>query len=348
MASIWKRGDYWRVAIRRRGFPPQARTFDTKVEAEAWAREAEAEMDRGAFVDRREAERNTLGDLLLRYSEEVSPDKKGGEQEILRIRKLRSDPIAQFKISALTGKVLASYRDRRLKGDGKRQPVTGSTVNRELTLLSHVLNVAAKEWGVHLPVNPVSAIRRPRESRGRTRRLSPTEEARLLSELAASPRSEHGYYDKGGSRNASILPMTILALETAMRRGELLSIRWSDVFLEDRFLRLHDSKNGEPRDVPLSTRAVNTLTPLAKLASSGSERVFPTTADAVKKAFTRACERAGIENLRFHDLRHEGTSRIAERLDNVLELSAITGHKTLQMLKRYYHPRAKDLALKLG
>jgi hypothetical protein len=111
-------------------------------------------MDRGAFVDRREAERNTLGDLLLRYSEEVSPHKKGGEQEILRIRKLRSDPIAQFKVSALTGKVMATYRDRRLKGDGQRRPVTGSTVNRELTLISHVLNVATKEWDVHLWYHP--------------------------------------------------------------------------------------------------------------------------------------------------------------------------------------------------
>ncbi|NUA26303.1 site-specific integrase [Cupriavidus basilensis] len=348
MASIWKRGDYWRVAIRRRGYPHQARTFDTKSDAETWARQMESEMDRGSFVDRREAERNTLGDLLLRYSREVSPHKKGGEQEILRIRKLSTDNIAQFKIAALTGKVLAEYRDRRLAGDGRRKPVCGSTVNRELTLISHVLNVASKEWDVHVAVNPVATIRRPRESRGRARRLSPAEEARLLAELSASPRNDLGHYEKGGSRNGSILPLTILAIETAMRRGELLSIRWSDVFLDDRFVRLHDSKNGEPRDVPLSTRAVTTLAALAKEDRPSSERVFPTSADAVKKAFTRACERADIENLRFHDLRHEGTSRIADRLDNVLELSAVTGHKTLQMLRRYYHPRAKDLALKLG
>lgn len=348
MASIWKRGDYWRVAIRKRGYPAQARTFDTKADAESWARQVETEMDRGSFVDRREAERNTLGDLLLRYSKEISPHKKGGEQEILRIRKLRSDPIAHYKVAALTGKVLAAYRDRRLNGDGERRPVSGSTVNRELTLVSHVLNVANKEWDIHLAINPVSTIRRPRESRGRSRRLGAAEEARLFAELSASPRNELGHYDKGGSRNPSILPLTILALETAMRRGELLSLRWSDVFLEDRFVRLHDSKNGEPRDVPLSTKAVSTLAPLAELATSASDRVFPTSADAVKKAFTRACERAGIENFRFHDLRHEGTSRIAERLDNVLELSAVTGHKTLQMLRRYYHPRAKDLALKLG
>jgi len=130
-----------------------------------------------------------------------------------------------------------------------------------------------------------------------------------------------------------------------MRRSEVLALRWPDVFLEERFVRLHDSKNGEPRDVPLSTRAAATLAALPHISGGP---VFPITGEALKKAFTRACERAGIANLHFHDLRHEATSRIAERLDNVLELSAVTGHKTVQMLKRYYHPRATDLARKLG
>ncbi|WP_244112029.1 hypothetical protein [Burkholderia diffusa] len=101
MASIWKRGHYWRAAVRRQGYPEQTRTFDTKGDAEAWARRLESEMDRGLFVDRTEAERNTLGDLLKRYAEEVSPQKKGGAVEILRIRKLRKDALAQYKITAL-------------------------------------------------------------------------------------------------------------------------------------------------------------------------------------------------------------------------------------------------------
>jgi integrase len=130
-----------------------------------------------------------------------------------------------------------------------------------------------------------------------------------------------------------------------MRRSEILSLRWADVFFDDRYVRLHDTKNGEARDVPLSSRAVATLAALPRHING---RVFPITPDALKKAFVRACERAGLENLHFHDLRHEATSRIAERLDNILELSAVTGHKTVQMLKRYYHPRATDLALKLG
>jgi integrase len=117
------------------------------------------------------------------------------------------------------------------------------------------------------------------------------------------------------------------------------------VYLNDRFVRLHDTKNGESRDVPLSTRAYELLNGLPRHISG---RVFATTPDAVKKAFMRAVERAQLGDLHFHDLRHEATSRLAEKLDNVLELSSVTGHKTLSMLKRYYHPRARDLARKLG
>jgi len=339
MASIWKRGNYWRAAVRRQGYPEQTRTFDAKGDAEAWARRLESEMDRGIFVDRTEAERNTLDDLLKRYAEEVSPHKKGGEGEILRIRKLRKDTLAQYKITALSSKVLADYRDRRLT------EVSGSTVNRELTLISHVLNVARREWSVHFETNPVSIIRRPRENRARVRRLSPDEERRLLAELQASPRDMQGRFESGGCRNGWVRPAVAIAIETAMRRSEILSLRWADVFLDDRYVRLHDTKNGEARDVPLSSRAVATLSALPRHISG---RVFPISPEALKRAFTRACDRAGIENLHFHDLRHEATSRISERLDNILELSAVTGHKTVQMLKRYYHPRAMDLAKKLG
>lgn len=347
MAGIWKRGNYWRAEIRRVGYPSRWSTFDTKAEAEAWARRIESEMDRGVFVDRTEAERNTFEDLLRRYAEEVSPLKKGGPDEILRIQKVCRDPIAQYKVAALSGKVFADYRDRRLKGDAKHRPVTGSTVNRELTLLSHVLNVARKEWGVHLDVNPVSIIRRPRENRARTRRLLAGEEQRILAALEtleSVQRDDHGRF-ADGCRNALVRPIVMLAIETAMRRGEILSLCWTDVFLNERFIRLHDTKNGETRDVPLSTRAVEILKNLPRHESG---RVFPTTGEALKRVFMRACKRAGIEDLHFHDLRHEATSRISERLDNILELSSVTGHKTVQMLKRYYHPRATDLAKKLG
>jgi integrase len=298
----------------------------------------EAEMVRGVFVDRSEAERNTLGNLFARYLRDVSPTKKGASSESYRLRSLLRDPIAEYKVAALNGKVLAEWRDRRLK------EVSGATTNRDLGLISHVINVARKEWGVNVE-NPVAMIRRPPESKGRNRRLSSDEELRLLKELEPSTRAESGVYEPGGVRNLLVRSIVELAIETAMRRSELLSLRWQDVHLIDRYVRLRDTKNGEARDVPLTRRAVQVLEALPREQEGA---VFTTTADAVKKAFERAVKRAGLGDLHFHDLRHEGTSRLAEKLDNVLELSAVTGHKTLSMLKRYYHPRAKDLARKLG
>ena len=130
-----------------------------------------------------------------------------------------------------------------------------------------------------------------------------------------------------------------------MRQGELLALRWERVDLEARTAYLEDTKNGEARTVPLSSRAVAVLEALPRSANG---RVFPITAQAVKLSWGRACKRAGIKGLHFHDLRHEATSRLAEKLPNLIELAAVTGHKDLRMLKRYYHPRAADLARKLG
>lgn len=231
---------------------------------------------------------------------------------------------------------MATWRDQRLKS------VSGSTTNRDLNLLSHVINVARKEWGIYIE-NPITMIRRPSENRSRCRRLSNDEESRLLSALESSERDEQGRFT--GPQNIWLKPIVILAIETAMRRGEILSLRWEHVYLQERYVRLLDTKNGERRDVPLSSKAVIVLQNLPRQISG---EVFPTSAEALKKAFTRAVGRAEIKDFRFHDLRHEATSRLAEKLDNVLELSAVTGHKSLNMLHRYYHPKASSLALKLG
>ena len=233
---------------------------------------------------------------------------------------------------------MAAFRDRRLKH------VTGSTVIRDLTLISHAINIARKEWGIVMD-NPCCPIRRPEENRPRKRRLSPKEEQRLLAELELSQRTPEGPWLPGGCRNEWMKPLVIVAIETAMRRGELLQLEWADVFLEERFVRLLDSKNGHGRDVPLSSRAIALLEGLPR---DSSGRVFPVTGEALKQSFTRAVERAGLGDLHFHDLRHEATSRIAPKLGNVLELSAVTGHMSLQMLKRCFHPMASELARKLG
>ncbi|MCC6143820.1 MAG: site-specific integrase [Candidatus Hydrogenedentes bacterium] len=353
MATITRRKTGYQAQVRRKGYPTVSRSFDTRKDAEKWARQVEGELDRGIFIDRSEADKNTLGDILKRYLAEINPSKKGAVCDAIRINRLLRDKICTLKLSALSGKALSQWRDERLKA------VTGATVNRELTIISAAINIARKEWGVHVE-NPVSLIRRPEGNRPRTRRLSQEEEAHLLHACTATER-DRGRYT--GPSNVWIKPLVLVALETAMRRGELLSLLWSNIDLTNRVARLEDTKNGERRDVPLSTRAVAILRDLPRTLDG---KVFPITDDSLKKGFVRAVQRAResyelecmergtnpaigfLTDLHFHDLRHEATSRLAERLSNILELSAVTGHKDLRMLKRYYHPRAEDLAKKLG
>lgn len=340
MATIHqRRSGYWQAVIRRAGYPQQSKTFPRKADAEAWARQVEGEIDRGVLIDRAEAERHTLWSVLGRYKKEVSPLKRSGPLEALRITAIQEERFARTKMAALSAQQLADYRDERLKA------VSGSTVNRELNIISAAINHARREWGIRCE-NPVALLRRPAENKARNRRLEPGEEKKLLAELEAEAggRDAQGRLTTG-TRNPWVKPLVQLALETAMRRGELLALEWKHVDIKRRRVHLLHTKNGQARDVPLSKAACALLEGLPR--SIGGQ-VFPTTADALKKAFSRACERAGIENFHFHDLRHEATSRLALKLPNVIELAAVTGHKDLRMLSRYYHPRVEDLAKKLG
>ena len=370
MGTITKRGELqWQAKVRRKGYPAQSRTFSYKEDAEKWVRELERAADTGGVVDRREAEKNTLGAILRRYQTEVTPSKKSADIESVKIDVIMKDAtLPKLKMSAVTSSAVASWRDRRLKQVG------GATVNREIDVLSAVFNHARREWGVHVE-NPIPLIKRPEKARARDRRFSAEEETYLLAALTGGERLADGTFSKG-ARNPWLLPLVKLAIETAMRRGELLSLTWENVDLKRQTAHLPDTKNGDPRTVPLSTRAVAILQALPLPEVDEEDRdieepqrsgpVFPTTALALRKGFARAIERAQaqyradckqakrrpaagfLEDVHFHDTRHEAASRLAEKLTNVLELSAVTGHKDLRMLKRYYHPRAEDLAKKLG
>lgn len=362
MARIEKRGELqWRVQIRRKGFPPQSRTFSYKEDAEKWGREVERELETIGFVDRRMAEGTTFAEVLTRYSEDVTPAKKSAPTEQSLIRGFLRDPeLVQVKMSALDSATVAAWRDRRLK------VVKPGTVNRELNVISAIINHARREWRIHM-MNPVELVKRPASPQGRDRRLSVEEERYLTAELSPAPRKANGTFG-AGTRNSYIGRVMLLAVQTAMRRGEILRLRWEhlDLMPGAAFAHLPMTKNGEARDVPLSSKAVEILRtfiePGADMPTEG--QVFRTTDDALKKAFSRAVRRARqrylddsqavgkqpktgfLENLRFHDTRHEGTSRLAKKL-NVLELSATTGHKDMRSLKRYYHPEAAELAGKL-
>ncbi len=289
-------------------------------------------MDRGIFVSRTEAESTTLRELLERYREEVTPLKKGAAPESARISALLRHTLSARIVASIRGVDIARYRDERLK------KVTPATVKRDLVVLSHLFEVARKEWGMHVQ-NPVRDIKLPPDARARDRRLQidkggeDSEERRLLNACLEA-------------RNPYLLPIVRLALETAMRQGELVGLRWEHVDLTRRIAHLPDTKNGEARTVPLSSTAVEVLRALPR---SIHGEVFPgLTTEAVKRAFARARRRAGLEDLHFHDLRHEATTRLFERGLNIMEVATITGHKDLRMLRRYTHLKAEELATKLG
>jgi len=337
MASIRQRNGKWQARVRRKGRSPIEKTFTTRADAVKWARSVESEIDRGAFVDRSEAERWTFGEVLKRYQTEVTASKRGASIEGVRIKALCQSRLAGLRMASLTPKEVASWRDSRLK------EVSGSTVNRELNVISAAIGVAIKEWGIALPSNPVALIRRPISNRPRQRRLTTAEEIALLLELKTTSRDETGRLS-ATARNPWVKPLVEFALETAMRRGELLALRWKDVDPQKRIAALHETKNGDSRKVPLSPKAIEVLTSLPR---SIDGRVFPISQDALKKCFTRACARAGLSNFHLHDCRHEAVSRLFEQGFNVMEVATISGHKTLGMLKRYTHLRAEDLAKRL-
>lgn len=334
MASIRKRGDLqWEVRIRRKGHRTQCKTFTRPTDARAWARKIESEMERDQWHDTAPLERVTLGEILQRYKSEVLPGKKSESQSGYAIDLICRDHVAKINLAELAGKHLADYRDRRLAAG-----IAPSTVNRALNIISAAINTARKEWGLQID-NPVAAIRRPAQGQGRNRRLTDEEKTKLLEALE-------------DSKNQWLKPAISLSLETAMRQSELTGLRWENVDLECHTAHLPETKNGTARTVPLSPAAVKILRQLAKKIQGSDTKakltgcVLPCTSEAVKRGFIRACRRAEITDLHFHDLRHEATSRLSEKF-NVLELSAVTGHKDLRMLKRYYHPRAEDLAKKM-
>ncbi len=327
MASIRKRGDSWQARVIRKGFPPESKSFPSKADADRWCRTVESAMDAGQFVSPRTSEATTLGEVLRRYRETVTPKKRGAIEEAFRLRALERRKMARLAVSNVTPLVIAEFRDERLR------ECCASTVIRDLAVLSSIFNHARREWGVGLS-NPVEMIRKPVAPPGRDRVLTPVEEVRLIQQA-----------EPVGRRNPLLQPLLIVALETAMRRGELLGMTWADVHLDRAIVRLPLTKNGTSRWVPLSSRAVAAL---RSLDASAGERPFPIAHAALSKMFDRLCTRTGLPDFRFHDLRHTAATRLADKLPNVIELAAVTGHSSIQMLKRYYHPTAEALAAKLG
>jgi len=353
MATLRKRGPYqWEAQVRRRGWPAQSKTFESKAEAEAWAQMIESEMARGVWLDRSEAENTTLRELLDRYEKEVSPRKRSHEREVSFLNTWRQTELAARMVSRIRGSDVAGLRDDWLK------ELAPASVLRRLQVLSHVFNTARREWGMESLANPVELISKPAPANERQRRVSPDElEAIILA------------------TGSKFLPaMLRIAVQSAVRRGELVGLCWEHVHLDGDAPHLHlpMTKNGDSRNVPLLPEVVEAIQWWRRvvITESGAEaaqqgRVFPIRADAVTRAFGRARDRARegyeqacreadksmdanfLRDLTFHDARHEATAQFATLVDGT-DLAKITGHKDPRMLMRYYHPTPEELSAKIN
>lgn len=318
MASIYRHGKGWRAQVRR-GTERDSETFRTKQEASAWALQREAELTGTRLAD------HTLGDALRRYARDVSPSKRGARWETLRLDAMGRDAVAGKRLADLRTPDLASWRDRRLA------EVAPSTVAREMNLLRSVLRLAWKEWH-WLRANPLEDVKPPRSPTSRKRRVTQDEIDRLMI-AAGVTDTEH---ETAMQRTCLAF---LFALETAMRAGEIVGLRWQDV--EAKFVRLPITKNGDAREVPLSPRAREILAALPR-----ERQVFdlePGTRDVM---FRRMRDTAKIPNLHFHDSRAEAVWRLSKKFD-VLELARIIGHRDPRSLMIYYATSADDLADRL-
>jgi len=301
------------------------------------------------YIHRASAERMTVEAALKRYLTEVTPTKHAstqvGEQKQAQVLVRH---LGKYSLAALNAETVAQFRDTRLARDvdetGKVIPRSNNTVRLELALLSHLFTVAIKEWGIGLPFNPVSNIRRPAPGSGRNRRLNQEEQNRLLLAIDKHSNPMFGWIVR-------------IAIETGMRLSEIITLRIRQVDIDRRVVRLDHTKNSSPRTVPLTSEATRLFAEaLANpLQPAETQLVFfgEPGRDGIRRpylfdtAWTDAKISAGLEDFRFHDLRHEAVSRFVEAGLSDQEVSAISGHKSMQMLKRYTHLRAEDLVQKL-
>jgi integrase len=326
MGTIRKRGDYqFQAQVRRAGYPPQSKTFDTRKDAERWVRAIEREMDTGTFIPRSEAERTTIASLAERYLEVRASKMKGKRQEEQRVSVI-SDKFGKYHLSAITPAMITDW----MKVLGKtRSP---QTVQHYAATLGRLYKAAAMDFGIPLPLgNPLTGVRMPEVRNERDRILDADETKRLFESL-----------DK--SRGQHLKPIVEIALETAMRRGEILGLTWNYIDLNEQLAFLPDTKNGDSRTVPLSKRAVVVLKGLTRNISG---KVFVTSATAVTEGFQRAVLRAEINDFRFHDLRHCAISALAKKL-SILELAKMAGHRSSRSVMRYYEQDNADLVRKVG
>jgi integrase len=335
LASIAKVTNGWRVQVAIQGVR-DSRTFATKGEANAWAaqRETEIRTEKATGVQRG----RTVDDAFRRYEKEVSVHKRGHEKEAIRlaaIGRMQIDgvPLQDWRLADVTPEVLGRWRDHRLTVD----KVLGSSVNRDLNLLSHVFSSAVKEWK-WLAKSPTTDVRRPADPPPRDRLYTDDEVERICAALGIDVEQSEPVETTTQRVGIAFL----FAIETAMRAGEICGLMPAHV--AGRVAMLLETKNGTKRAVPLSTRAAALLKLLPEPDEGGA--VFGLTPASLDALFRKARTRAAVDGATFHDARHLAITRLAKKL-NVLDLARMVGHRDLRQLQVYYNESAEDMAARL-
>lgn len=327
-----KNGDVtYHVEVRLKGRKPERESFRTKTEAKQWIQDTEAAIRDGRYKGRVVSKQHSVEDLIDRFIANCVPKHPRYFKQKVQLLTRWKEELRKIRLSDLSSSHIATVKDRLLtEATSKKSIRSPSTVNRYLSSFSKVLNVAVNEWE-WLKENPMKRITKPKEGRGRDRFLSIDEKRRLLESCQAST-------------NPYLYSIVVLALELAMRYGEITKLRWKDIDFEGGLITLRETKNGEDRILPLTNKSVEILKQMIQTESNENELLFKSrrqpksekTID-IRKSFAKATKLAEIENFRFHDLRHTAASYLAMNGATQGELMAILGHKTPTMTKRYAH-----------
>ncbi len=314
----------WEVQIRLRGHATETARFERKTDAKKWAAATESAIRDGRYFPQAESKKHTVADLIDRYVREVLPEKKNARAQAPHYAWWREE-LGALTLRDVTPSRISEARDRLAATETNRRTTSGArtpaSVNRYLAALSHAFTVAVKDWQ-WVDSNPFTKVRKPREPRGRVRFLDDAELARLLEAAKAGPPWLH--------------PLVAIAVSTGMRQGEILGLRWADVDLERKRVVLHETKNDERRAVALGGLALDALRRCAKVRRIDTDLVLAGVT-AFHWHWSGALTRAGIKDFKFHDLRHTAASYLAMNGATLAEISAVLGHKTLAMVKRYAH-----------
>jgi len=367
MATIRKRNDRYQVQIRRKGFPTITKSFPLLSDAKEWARHHERQADRGELgPDRKVLKTITLGELVERYRDEILPGRKGGKGETIMLNAFLRHPICKRSLSDLSTVDFVKWKDEKLAGTNRpsrpfpgkassvssslgdgtkcRPGITPKSAKRLLSPIQHMFEVAIHEWEIPLRENPLSRFKLKVTDNKRQRRLREGELGRLL---------------EAGKKNRNhVVPIIMFALETGMRRGEILALRLLDVDIQRQTATVRESKNGYSRTIPLTKEAVIILSGAIDRVSQGTRKphedetknpiLFPMAPNALLLSWNRLTKRAGIDDLHFHDLRHEAISRLFELGLTVPEVASISGHRDMRMLFRYAHANNAAIRAKLS